>query len=216
MKNTVLFIALAGLTTAASAQEFSLSLVGAPTTVDSTGGAVFTIDVIGDSSVGTHLGSGEFSLSSGSNPMIESMEWTPADWAYLSSDDGYTGNGEYNDVIFAQWIPYPGPPECSRPYPGSELGVSIGSFQITLVDGAEGELDLDLVESDSIWTLLVFEWLEGDHTWCNLDGHLGEVFNNTDQGSTLILNGASINVVPTPSSLALLGLGVLATSRRRR
>ena len=219
MKNTVLLIAIAGFTTAAVAEDFILSIAGAPATVDATSGAVFTIDVIGDASVGTHMSGGGFSFGSGSNSMIEDIVWTPANWSAFNADGGYAGNGEYNNIVFGQLLSFPGTPECGSPALDSELGERIGSFQITLAEGSQGQLNLNLTEhqGDNVpFTFEVFEWLDGPPNGCPVTGRLGDHFNDSELGGNIIFNGASINVVPAPSSLALLGLGGLAASRRRR
>ena len=55
MKNTIALIAIAGIATAATAGQdtYSLSIAGAAASVDATSGATITIDIIGDSSIGT-------------------------------------------------------------------------------------------------------------------------------------------------------------------
>ncbi|MEX0876861.1 MAG: MYXO-CTERM sorting domain-containing protein [Phycisphaerales bacterium] len=185
-----------------------MSLVGAPATVDSTGGAEFSVDVIGDASVGTHMGGGGFYLTSGSDPMIENISWTPAPWNSFADDGGYAGNGDYNLVVFGQIIP----PFHSEPEPGSELGSSIGTFHITIADGASGQLDLGFVEDHDLpFSLEVWEWEPGDG---NTSGRIAEAFHDTE--GQLSLNGASVTVVPTGPSLAVLGLGGGLLSRRRR
>ncbi|MBL4699080.1 MAG: PEP-CTERM sorting domain-containing protein, partial [Phycisphaerales bacterium] len=194
-----------------SAQEFSLSLAGAPSTIDSVGGAVITIDVIVDASVGTHILGADFGLSSGGNSMIENIIWTPATWVNLGGGDGYIGSGEYQHVSAAQWMSCTRPPQlCWDPGEGSELGGVIGSFQVFLVAGSFGSLDLEVLESVvAPSTVEVFEWDDSQEY-----GFLSDLWNNAS--GNLTLTGTSINVVPAPSSLALLGLGGLAASRRRR
>lgn len=196
---TIAIAAIAGFAAAASAgNSFSLSIVGAPMTVDtSMGAATFTVDVVGDSSFGTHMLGGAFSLTSGSSNVL-AMAWTPAAWSAFNTDNGYAGGGDYNTVIFGQLV-IPGVPPFDQPAPGSELGSAIGSFQIT-VEGA-GVLDLSL-NAGSPFSLEVLDINSGATA-------------NSGSGS-LSLNGASINLVPAPSAMALLGLGGIVAGRRRR
>jgi hypothetical protein len=203
MKNTVLLIALAGLTTVATAQEdFILSIAGAPTTIDATNGATFTIDIIGDSTHGEVMMGGIFTLISGSG-LITDMSWTPAPWSEFNIDGGYAGNGDYNEVSFGQ-LSNQGPQA-----PGSQLGMAAGSFQIQIAAGSFGVIDLELVGGLPFALQTAFWPFDGFPT-----GGAYDVMDSSD--GNLILNGASINVVPAPSALALLGLGGLAVSRRRR
>ena len=197
MKNTLTLIAIAGIASAASAQNFSLSIVGAPTTVAE--GAVFSFDVTGDADVGTHMLGGAFSMTSGS-ALISSMTWTPAAWSSFNTDGGYAGNGDYNAVVFGQLI-IPGVPPFNVAAPGSELGGVIGTFQVTLAATGSGVIDFALVG-------------ESPFSLESIDPATG-AGGNSSQGQ-LALNGASVNVTPAPSALALLGLGGIAAGRRRR
>ena len=192
-------LAVAGLVGTAGAQDFSLSIAGAPATVDVTGGATITIDIIGNASVGTHMLGGSFALVSG-HPLITDISWNPASWSSFNTDGGYDGNGNYNPVIFGQLV-IPGVPPFDVPAAGSELGSAIGSFQIVIGAGFLGVMDLFLVAQDP-FSLQVIDLVTG------------ETFQSSD--GNLTLNGASIQVTPSPSSLALIGLGGLAVTRRRR
>ena len=199
MKNALTLIAVAGIASVASAQNYSLSISGAPATVAE--GAVFSFDVIGDSDVGTHMLGGSFSMTSGS-ALIADMTWTPASWSAFNTDGGYAGNGDYNAVVFGQLV-IPGVPPFDQPAPGSELGGVIGTFQVTLVAAGSGVIDFALV-GESPFSLETIDPATG-------------AGGNSSQGQ-LALNGASIQVgtVPAPSALALLGLGGIAAGRRRR
>ena len=200
MKTSIALVAVAGFAAAASAgQNFSLSIAGAPATVDSTGGATITVDIIGDSDFGTHMLGGSFAMTSGSG-MVSGMTWAAASWSAFNTDGGYAGNGDYNAVIFGQLV-IPGVPPFDVPAAGSELGSAIGSFQIVIADGSFGTLDLSL-EGQSPFTLQVLDLIGGGTA--------------DSSGGSLTLNGASINVVPAPSAMALLGLGGLVAGRRRR
>lgn len=197
MKKTIAIVAIAGFAAAASAQDFSLSISG-PTVVAE--GAVFTIEVSGDSSFGTHMLGGGFSLTSGSG-LIDDMSWTAASWSGFNEDnDGYLGNGNYGGVVFGQLLlPIPG---FDVPAVGSDLGSVIGSFQVTLVDVGSGVIDFAL-NAASPFTLEAVDVDNGLATASSADG-------------ALTLNGLSVLVMPAPSAMALLGLGGLVAGRRRR
>lgn len=193
---TFAIAAVAGFAAAATAgNSFSLSIVGAPMTVDtSMGAATFTVDVVGDSSFGTHLLGGAFSMVSGSSN-VTAMSWSANAWSVFNTDNGYAGNGDYNQVVFGQLVI----PGIFPPAPGSELGGVIGSMQIT-VEGA-GVLNLDLAGGNPFSLETV-------------DANSGATASSAT--GSLSLNGASINLVPAPSAMALLGLGGLVAGRRRR
>jgi len=196
MKNTIALIAVAGLATVASAQNFSLS-INAPTEVAE--GSVFTIDVMGDADTGTHMLGGGFSLTSGSG-LIADMAWTPAAWSAFNEDNGYAGNGDHNAVVFGQLLIF-GIPGFDMPADGSALGSLIGSFQVTLNDVGFGDINF-AINAGVPFTLQSYN--ESD----------GAIASSAD--GQLTLNGATVTVTPAPSALALLGLGGLAAGRRRR
>ena len=193
---TIALAAIAGLAAAASAQNFSLTLVPSTMTVDTSGGAAtFTMTVFGDADVGTHLLGGAFGLAAnGGGDTVQGMTWSPAAWSAFNTDGGYAGNGNYNTVVYGQLVI----PGIFPPAPGSELGSAIGSFSVT-VDGA-GVLDYQLT-AGSPFTLEVVDEVSGA--------------TQNDAGG-ISLGGATINVVPAPSAMALLGLGGLVAGRRRR
>ncbi len=201
MKNAVCMLAVAGLVGAAGAQNFSLSIAGAPATIDNSSGAVtITIDIIGDADVGTHMLGGAFAIEATGAILSTGMTWNPAGWSSFNTDGGYAGNGSYNQVIFGQLV-IPGVPPFDVPATGSELGNAIGSFQIVIGQGLYGLMHLNFIAQEP-FTLEV------------LDLAAGESYRSS--AGNLTLNGVEILIYPTPSSLALLGLGGLAASRRRR
>ena len=196
MKNAIALIAVAGMATIASAgADFSLSIV-APTEVAE--GATFTVDVLGDASVGTHMLGGSFSMSSGS-ALISNMTWANAAWSSFNTDGGYAGNGNYNAVVFGQ-IVIPGIPGFDTPHAGSVLGSRIGSFQVTLGAGT-GSIEFALNGGSPFSLETITQGVSGS--------------NQSSQGN-LSLNGATVRVTPAPSAMALLGLGGLVAGRRRR
>ena len=206
MKNTLALVAIAGFAAAATAgnETFSLSISGAPATVDATDAVTITVDVIGDSSFGTHLLGGEFGLTSGSNSMITDIRWMNADWSTANGNDGYDGAGNNLPVIFGQLVVLTDLFDF-LPGAGSELGGVIGSFQIDIAAGSSGMLDLDFTTTDR-FALKTVDVDTVNRTTESMDSSMG----------TLSLNGASIEVTPAPSALALLGLGGIAAGRRRR
>lgn len=200
MKYAIATVTLAGFTIAAGAQDFSLSIVAAG---DPFSGTTMTLDVIGDASVGTHMLGGGFALSIfENNSLINNITWQAASWSQFNTDGGYdAGSGDYNQVIFGQLV-IPGVPPFDVPAPGSEIGGLIGSFVV--------ELDREL----NLFDQLSFEFVAGSPFSLEvIDINAGQTFQSS-QGN-LAFNGFYINI-PAPSSLALLGLGGLAASRRRR
>ncbi len=205
MKNTIALIALAGIASAATAggETFSLTM-DTVASVDATEAVTITVDVIGDSSFGTHLLGGEFGMSSGSNSMITDIRWTNAAWSTANGNGGYDGAGNNGTIVFGQLVVLTDLFDF-LPGAGSELGGSIGSFQIDIAAGSAGTLDLSFLTTNR-FALKTVDVDEVARTTASMDSNSG----------TLSLNGASIEVTPAPSALALLGLGGIAAGRRRR
>lgn len=201
MKNALMMISLAGLAPVAVAQNsFSLSLVPSVATLDTTGSAAtFTVEVFGDASVGTHMLGGAFGLEV-TGAGVVGMSWANADWSQFNTDGGYAGGGSYNQVIFGQLI-LPGQPPFDVPADGSGLGQRIGSFQIMVDADVFSFMEINLV-AGSPFALEVIDIDSGQ--------------THQSDASSLTLGGASILVVPAPSSLALLGAAGLLAGRRRR
>lgn len=194
MKNAVALIAIAGIASVASAQNFALTVVPSATSVAE--GGSFTLSVYGDADVGTHLLGGAFSMNSGS-ALIDSMGWTNAAWSAFNTDNGYAGGGDYNQVVYGQLVI----PGIFPPAMGSEVGSLIGSFQVNLAASGFGDIDFQ-IGAGMPFTLQT------------VDSQSGAIFTDTD--GQLSLGGATVTVTPAPSALALLGLGGIAAGRRRR
>ncbi len=194
---SICVLALAGIVGVSHAEDFSLSLV--PSSGSFTG-TMITIDVIGDSTFGTHMLGGGFGLdTSGETHLVQDITWTPASWSAFNEDGGYLGNGDYGQIVFGQLLlPIPG---FDVPAAGSELGSSIGSFQITLTQELNlfTNISFDLVAS-SPFTLESVDADNGLQTMQDIEG-------------SLTLYGLA---VPSPSSLSLIGLSGLVGVRRRR
>lgn len=200
MKNAIALAAVAGLATAASAQSWSLSISGAPASIDTTVTTVFTVDIIANADFGTHVSGGSFELdSTGADAAVVNVTASAAMWAAVGENDrGYLGNGDHAGLVFGQVIFPPFfPPSADSALPGA----IVGSLVIEVLAGSEGILNLNLAaDGQSPFGLEI--WNEGDGA-----------FNNTAAGS---YGSASVNLVPAPSAMALLGLGGLVAGRRRR
>ncbi len=197
IRTAAIAISFAGLTSAASAQNFFLSMESSDLEVNTSSGDVtITVTVTGDADVGDYLLGGAFGIES-NNASIIDMHWEPADWSVFNIDGGYAGNGNYNETIFGQLILGNGFP----PPPDSLLGNAIGTFMVTFAHASLGQVDLNFVEGDP-FTLATLDWPS-----------LSE-YESSD--GTLHLSGLSINLVPAPGTGALLAIGAMAITRRRR
>ena len=201
MKITLGIVTLAVAAGALNAQSLELSLL-APTTVDASDGS-FTMFVIADGP-GTHGARAFFELA-GSDPSgaIGDMSWSVAPWAtpQNTSDGGYLGGGDYGVAGGGQIIfPLAG----LHPHPDSVLpSLVMGQFTVDLT-GLTGTLDFQLVAPDDVQLVLQ-----------TYDENTETLFTGYD-ATDVILGSASIMVVPAPAASALLGLGALASTRRRR
>ncbi len=203
MKNALALIAVAGIASAATAQNGSLSLVSSAMTVDSTTTTSFTISVYGDADFGTAIAGGGFSLSAvGGAGIVTDMTASVADWAALGYEDqGHAGDGNYTGFIFGQLIFPPFIPAD----PASLLidgPVYIGSFAVTIAADSAGVIDWSTGGGVGPFVMEIF----------TENGGTGDFTQLTD----LDFGGVSVNVVPAPSAMALLGLGGLVAGRRRR
>ena len=203
MKNALALIAVAGIASAATAQNGSLSMTSSAMTVDSTTTTSFTLSVYADADFGSAIAGGGFSLSAvGGAGIVTDMVGSTPDWAALGfQDNGHAGDGNYNGLIFGQLIFPPFIPAA----PESMLGngpVLIGTFAVTIAADSAGVIDWSTGGGVGPFVLEVF----------TDDGGAGTMTQLTD----LDFGGVSVNVVPAPSAMALLGLGGLVAGRRRR
>ncbi len=203
MKSTLTLVAVAGLASAATAQTGSLSITSSAMTVDSTTTTSFTLSVYADADFGTAIAGGGFSLSAvGGAGIVTDMVGSTPDWAALGfQDNGHAGDGNYNGLIFGQLIFPPFIPAA----PESMLGsgpVLVGTFAVTIAADSAGVIDWSTGGGVGPFVLEVF----------TDDGGSGVMTQLTD----LDFGGVSVNVVPAPSAMALLGLGGLVAGRRRR
>ncbi|HCT45785.1 MAG: hypothetical protein CMJ35_09970 [Phycisphaerae bacterium] len=201
MKYHATLFLICGSASLAGAQDFSLSIVSAPSTVDSTGGASFTMSVVGDASVGQFYSAAAFSLVSDS-PLITNIDWAFANWPNFPIDGSYAGDGNYSQIIAGALWGCGAPPPFCAPTEDARLGETIGVFTVHLAEGVSGQVDFELLVGDP-FSLEVINW------------DTGELWNDT-QG-TLTLNGTTVNVVPAPGAATALGLlGLMMPGSRRR
>ena len=198
MKYAITTLAVAGLATVAGAQDFSITMNSSNEILSF---STITIDVTADASVGTHFLGGGFTVDAAlSGFEILDMTWTAAAWSQFNTDEGHDGDGNYGQVIVGQLV-IPGVPPFDVPAVGSSLGESLGSFQIQIGQlSASWSIDLDMVATDPFALEVI-------------DVNTGTSFRSSN--GNLTLNGFHA-AVPTPSAMALLGLGGLAATRRRR
>ena len=210
MKNTIVLAAVAGIASAAAAQNGSLSIIPSVTTIDSTVSTSFTIAIYASADFGTHIAGGAFGLSNaGGAGIVTDMTVDVVAWASAgttSTDRGHNADGDYEGLVFGQPI-LPFPPFNLFPDAASSLaggGVLIANFAVTIAAGSEGVIDWS-TRADTIATFVLSIYNEADLSQANIDNG-----NFAGHGS------AQVNVVPAPSAMALLGLGGLVAGRRRR
>jgi len=208
MKNAIALAAVAGLATGAMAQDLSLTPSG--TTFDTSGGSVtFTVLAFADNFAGEEAVSGTGNIGiSGSGSAVGGVTdvtvLRPA-WANLFGIDGaFDGNGGHTGADGGQIILEPFFP----PAPDSLFAngpVNFFGWTYTVAAGTVGSLDLAMFEEAN--TSFIIQTFDADAPAPGLtDWREGDVN----------LSGATVNFVPAPSAMALLGLGGLVAGRRRR
>ena len=222
MRKVIVLSAMAGLASVAAAQSGSLmvsqsvipamgagqnsgslSIVPSVSTVDWSVDSNFTIELYGDANFGTHIAGGTVSLGATTNGgFVDGMDGASVEWAAGGeTDHGYDGNGGYAGLVFGQIII---PDFGLLPDANSALGngpVLLASFQVSITSGV----------GPVVWSSAGY-----------LDNFALEIYDensgNFDRlfASDMGFGSATVNVVPAPSSMALLGLGGLVAGRRRR
>ena len=213
-KNRIVLAAFAGIASGALGQSASLSIVASQTVVDSTVTTSITLAVYGDADLGTHLTSSGFGISAdGGVGVVDNMvlDSVPSWVAPNYFDDGYAGDGNYNGLEVGQFVFLP----FLQPDPATELGngpVLLANFRVEISAGATGVIDWDLVAipdphipSNGIAITYTI-----DIYGCPACGPPGSI-----HGFVPNFGSTSVRVVPAPSGLALIGLGVLVVGRRR-
>ncbi|MBL4809752.1 MAG: PEP-CTERM sorting domain-containing protein [Phycisphaerales bacterium] len=204
MKNTIAIAAIAGIASAAAAQNVTLNIVASQTLVNSNTTSMITLSVYGSADFGTHVAGGGFSLSAaGGAGVIGAMDGTAEAWGGIGENDiGDGGDGNYTGIVFGQLIA----PPFFPPAPESDFSAGetlLVTFTVQIIAGSSGVID---------WSTAIAP--VGGGVILNIfdagDGSLTDVFSATF-GST-----GAVTVVPAPSAMALLGLGGLVAGRRRR
>ena len=205
IRTATIVIGLAGLASAASAQNLSLWLEPSSMTPNGT----FTVSVYGDADVGTAYLSGAFGLSveslNGEN-QVSNITWDlPLNGLIQYFDYGYGGNGTHLGTSFFQLIV----PSCGMIFDcGISYGELIGSFTIQMDPGAMGDYEISLLSAPDLD-------LPFPHTFEVYDETTGHLYN--DSQGTLTLTGTTVTVVPAPAGLgSLLVCGLLASRRTRK
>lgn len=206
MKKALGCIVVSGLATSAFAQSATLSITASAATLDTFGGeAEFTLSIWGDADFGTAIAGGEFALDgTGPEGSVTDMVGSSAPWGALGfQDNGYAGDADYNGMIFGQLIFPPFIPAA----PESMLGagpVLLGTVTVTIEGLTCGVWEWTTTAGSGPFVLEIF----------TDNGAEGEFTQITD--ANIAYGGVSINVIPAPASVALLGLGGFVAARRRR
>ena len=206
MKNAIALAAVAGIATAAAAQSGSLSIVASQATVDSTMTTSFTLSVYGDADFATHITGAAFNLNASGGDMVTDMVASGAAWGGLGFEDqGHTGGGN-TGMIMGQitFLPFIAPDAASALGNGP---VFLGSFAVTIAADSSGTIDWSLAGGIGTFALEVID--VNANPGGNPPGLITQLAS-PDFGSV------SVNVVPAPSAMAVLGLGGLVAGRRRR
>jgi len=195
-------VTIIGLGATASAQEYSLSLQGSTDIVNTSDGSVtISLDVIGDifeSNGAEYMLWGWFGLETRGDAIVEDIQWIPADWSEFNIDTGYLGQGVHGQIEFGQWEG-----DGWTPHEGSAVGNRIGSFEITLAQQslAIGQFSAGLVHGER-------------YSLSTINVDTGASYYSTRD--SLVLEGYSVGIVPTPSTaLILIGAGGLGIRRKR-
>lgn len=210
MKKTVVMAAVAGVASAAAAQTATLSIVASQSVVDSTATSSITLSVFADADFATHVTGAAFTLnaSGGAGVVGATTQSSVAAWGALGQDDfGDMGDGNHAGTIMGQitFLPF------IQPDAASALGngpVFIGSFTVDIIADSEGIVNwaagaIDMAE-------FMVELIDVNaNPGANPPGEIYKILAPQVQGAT-------VEVIPTPSSIALLGLGGLVAGRRRR
>lgn len=201
MKKRVIFASVVGLASSAAAQTGGLVIVPSISTIDSTVSTTYTLSVYASADFGTHVFGGAFNMvNTGDAGIVTGMDFTHATWgAFGQNDFGHSGDGNHDGIRFGQFfIPGLTPPLADSSLANGD--VLIGSFEVTVAANALGVID----------------WSTADNPGA---GFILEIFDEVS-GTTTSLTAshgtAQVNIIPAPSSMALLGLGGLVAGRRRR
>lgn len=193
-------VAVAGLASQAAAQTASLSIVGAPATIDTAVTTTFTIDIVANADFGTHIVGGAVGIaaSGDTDGVLDVQGSTPAWGAGFANDLGADGMGGHNGLVFGQVVF----PPVLLPAAESELpGAIVASFQYSLDANWGSFLRLDLADIGQAFVLEVFDSGTGQSTQLGAD--------SIDFGFVTIQ-------VPAPGAMVPMAFCGLLVGRRRR
>lgn len=200
---SVVLASLCGLASAAAAQSGSFSIVPSIATIDFTVSTSFTLAIFADADFGTHIVGGEIALEGFfQSDLVTDMVGESAAWGNLGENDrGYAGNGDYAGLVFGQLVFPPFIPPSAE----SALGngsVFVGTISVTVPTNMFFSVGWTGVGGLGDFALEVYDDADGSFTQLTAD--------QVDFGS------ASIQVIPSAPSGALLGIAGLVALRRRR
>lgn len=195
---TTATIAIAAITAAANAQQFSLSLI--PSTTNPTPGSTFTADLVANASVGTHVLGGAFRMGriGPGNIPTSNITWVPAEWSTFNTIGNYLPSGFFSNTMYGQLVI----PDIFPPGPGSDFpNATIGTFIFEIADDWDGQpMEYFPVAFDP-FTIQV------------IDVTTGDIYTNTEDNITF--HGFTI-AIPSPATTPILLAGVAPIIRRRR
>lgn len=196
-------IVCAGIATSSLAQTASFIAAVSTSVIFPAATPTFTVDIFATADFGTHISGGAFALDAidGADSVVD-IQGSADAWAAVGENNfGYDGMGNHAGLVFGQVVF----PPFFPPAPETALAggpVHIASFQYTIDPNTFDRLEVNLTALASAPFSL-------------------EIYNEADGTFTQISNqdiGLSSFVVqiPAPSGLAILGLGALTATRRRR
>ncbi|MBO6513859.1 MAG: hypothetical protein JJ974_07850 [Phycisphaerales bacterium] len=201
------FFALTGIVSSSFAQSASLNIVPSEPVVGEFGGSSsFTLSIFASADFGTHIAGGQFSLVNGTGGagVITGMDAAAVDWASIGEHDrGWAGGANYTGLVFGQIIVNPIiPPNVNSGFAGGE--VLVATIQVEFVQPSMfwHPIHFQLGSGPGPFVLEIYDEADGSFT------HL--------QSSAIEFGGASVLVVPAPSSMVLLGLSSFIAVRRNR
>ncbi len=196
-------LACAGLATSAFAQSASLMAVVSTTVIFPAATPSFTVDIFASADFGTHIAGGGFAMDAiDGGEHITDIQGGAEPWAAIGENNfGYMGDGDHAGLVFGQVIF----PPFLEPAPETALAggpVHLASFVFSIDQLTFDRVEVNLTALGSApFALEVYDANTGTFTQ----------ISNQDIGlSSFVVQ------VPAPSSIALLGLGALAATRRRR
>ncbi len=206
MKNAIALAAIAGIASAAAAQSGSLTIVPSASTIDSTMQTSFTLSVYADADLGANVLGVSFNLDAvGGAGIVNSMTAASPAWGATFQTGNDNGDGNYFNYGMGQ-LPF-GVPAAESALGGAP--VLVGTFTVDIAAMSAGQVDWSVafLSGYTLQTYTGFTFYDD-----GAPDPAGGVYG----GLAVSLGSASVNIVPAPSAMALLGLGGLVAGRRRR